>query len=86
MFIYFEGDMKGQIVSAVQFGGMNLSVDGEFGWCMYRVVLLCVVTWTTIKTILVGYYCWLNCKNYASLFKLKPFNKSKPHSKTLPVI
>ena len=33
MFIYFEGDMKGQIVSAVQFGGMNLSVDGEFGWC-----------------------------------------------------
>lgn len=37
MFIYCEGDMKGQIVSAVQFGGMNLSVDGEFGWCMYRV-------------------------------------------------
>ena len=29
--------MKGQIVSAVQFGGMNLSVDGEFEWCMYRV-------------------------------------------------
>ena len=43
MFIYFEGDMKGQIVSAVQFGGMNLSVDGELGWCTL-VMLLCVVT------------------------------------------
>ncbi len=28
-FIYFEGDMKGQLVGAQQFGGMNLTLDSE---------------------------------------------------------
>ena len=27
-FIYYEGDMKGQIVGPLQFGGMNLSIEG----------------------------------------------------------
>jgi len=29
LFIYYEGDMKAQIVGAIQFGGMNLTLDGE---------------------------------------------------------
>lgn len=30
IFIYSEGDLKGQIVGAIQFGGMNITPDGEF--------------------------------------------------------
>ena len=29
IFIYSEGDMKGQIVGPLQFGGMNLTCDGK---------------------------------------------------------
>ena len=28
-FIYYEDDLKAQIVGPIQFGGMNLTVDGE---------------------------------------------------------
>ena len=34
IFIYFEEDMKGQIVGPLQFGGMNLTAEG-----MYRVTI-----------------------------------------------
>lgn len=28
MFVYCNGDMKGQIVGGIQFGGMNITVEG----------------------------------------------------------
>ena len=28
-FVYHEGEMKGKIVGPIEFGGMNLTVDGE---------------------------------------------------------
>ena len=28
-FIYYEGEMKGQVVGPLEFGGMNLTIDGE---------------------------------------------------------
>jgi len=33
LFIYYEGDMKAQIVGAIQFGGMNLTLD-ELEWML----------------------------------------------------
>ena len=29
VFVYYEGDLKGQIVGPFEFGGMNLTMDGE---------------------------------------------------------
>ena len=29
-FIYFENDMKAQIVGPLEFGGMNLTIDGDY--------------------------------------------------------
>lgn len=33
IFMYYEGDMKGQIVGGIQFGGMNITVD-ELEWML----------------------------------------------------
>ena len=35
IFIYHEGDMKGQLVGPIPFGGMNLSQDGMEGFSLF---------------------------------------------------
>ena len=38
LFIYFQGDLKGQMAGPIVFGGMKLSQDGEWCWSSCNLV------------------------------------------------
>ena len=55
IFVYFEGDLKGQVVGPFEFGGMNLTVEGR-GVALNGRSLICFVT--LISKVIWLFYCY----------------------------